>query len=83
MIIDILQGNLRWRAPQPPPLTPGVQLANIEPSICYNVEPSSFGLLPTNPYRNRTSQVTNGNASRLATRSNQLQPSEDCLFLKC
>ncbi|KAF8344962.1 alpha beta-hydrolase [Amanita rubescens] len=74
-------GSLRWRAPQPPASTSGVQFANTQPPICYNIQ-SGFGLAPTNPYINESSQVAAGNAtSRLDKRSAQLQSSEDCLFL--
>jgi hypothetical protein len=60
----------------------GVQFANTEPPICYNIQ-AGFGLAPTNPYINESSQVATGNAtSHLDKRSAQLQSSEDCLFLK-
>lgn len=73
-------GSLRWRAPQPPASTSGVQLANTEAPSCYNLQ-SGYGLAPTNPYRNESSQVVTAN-SRLDERSAQVQSSEDCLFLK-
>jgi len=80
--VQYVTGSLRWRAPQPPASTLGVQFANAEAPSCYNIQ-SGFGLAPTNPYRHETSQVTTGNAtSRLDERTAQLKSSEDCLFLE-
>ncbi|KAF8344952.1 Alpha/Beta hydrolase protein [Amanita rubescens] len=74
-------GSLRWRAPQPPASTSGVQFANAGAPSCYNIQ-SGFGLAPTNPYRYESSQVATENViSRLDERTAQLQFSEDCLFL--
>ncbi|KAF8622796.1 hypothetical protein AX15_006726 [Amanita polypyramis BW_CC] len=65
-------GNLRWRAPQPPAPTPGVQFADTQPSTCYMTQ--SFGKSPTSPFRNGTFQ-TPGSSSDTPSSS------EDCLFL--
>src|SRR6266576_2262244 len=74
-----VSGRLRWRAPQPPATTLGVQFANAEAPSCYNIQ-SGYGLAPSNPYRNESSQ---GNATpHFDERTAQLQLSEDCLFLE-
>ncbi|KAJ7104745.1 Alpha/Beta hydrolase protein [Mycena epipterygia] len=48
-------GDLRFRAPQPPALIPGVQQTKEQPNQCWQVEID--GLAPTNPFRTRA--VTN------------------------
>ncbi|KAJ7235638.1 alpha beta-hydrolase [Mycena haematopus] len=47
-------GNLRFRAPQPPVIMTGVQLATTEPNECLQ---ASDGLSPTNPLETRATQI--------------------------
>ncbi|KAJ7894162.1 Alpha/Beta hydrolase protein [Mycena olivaceomarginata] len=47
-------GDLRWRAPQAPANTSGVQLATSQPSACFQ---SSTGQSPTNPFQGRATQI--------------------------
>ena len=64
---------------QLPSYTPGVQLANKQPSMCFQ---AGVGLAPKTPFRNA---VPNTNSTRrLETRSGltELTGSEDCHFLK-
>ncbi|KAF8630785.1 hypothetical protein AX15_002716 [Amanita polypyramis BW_CC] len=67
-------GSLRWRAPQPPAPTAGIQLANTPPFTCYNAAPE--GTAPTNPFRDGTFRMGNSEGSLDVPPS-----SEDCLFL--
>ncbi|EPS94949.1 hypothetical protein FOMPIDRAFT_1169187 [Fomitopsis schrenkii] len=60
-------GELRWRAPQTPTTTAGVQQATEQPNECYQ---SNNGLSSTNPYRS---------SSSLEKRA--VSQDEDCLFL--
>ncbi|KAJ7149255.1 Alpha/Beta hydrolase protein [Mycena crocata] len=43
-------GDLRFRAPQPPAIVPGVQDATVQPNQCFQ---TSKGLSPTNPLETR------------------------------
>ena len=61
-------GELRWRAPQTPTTTAGVQQETEQPNECYQ---SNDGTSSTNPYR--TSQGLERRA---------VSQDEDCLFLK-
>lgn len=61
-------GELRWRAPQTPTTTAGVQQATEQPNECYQADD---GTSSTNPYR--TSQGLERRA---------VSQDEDCLFLK-
>ena len=62
-------GELRWRAPQTPTTTAGVQQATEQPNECYQADD---GTSSTNPYR--TTQSIEKRA---------VSEDEDCLFLKC
>ncbi|EDR10347.1 uncharacterized protein LACBIDRAFT_317144 [Laccaria bicolor S238N-H82] len=59
-------GTLRWREPQAPATTSGVQLANSQPNQCYQ---STLGVAPSSPFR----------TSAVSRRDTPI--SEDCLFL--
>ncbi len=61
-------GDLRFRAPQNPPVLDGVQQATTEPQQCLQ---AGSGNSPSNP--NPTTSL----------RSRATQDPEDCLFLKC
>ncbi|KXN84321.1 Lipase 4 [Leucoagaricus sp. SymC.cos] len=63
-------GSLRWREPQPPRTTPGLQLANIEPDSCWQ---TGSGTQPTTPFP----RSSNNNREKRAAPPS----SEDCLFL--
>ncbi|KAF5358812.1 hypothetical protein D9758_008541 [Tetrapyrgos nigripes] len=60
-------GDLRFRAPQPPPAISGVQQADTRPPECFQ---ASRGLNPVNPF-------VNGTVEKRQT----VQQTEDCLFL--
>lgn len=62
-------GDLRWRSPQTPTTTAGVQTATEQPNQCYQAEQ---GTAATNPYRSSSS----------ALESRAVSQDEDCLFLK-
>ncbi|KAJ7651188.1 Alpha/Beta hydrolase protein [Roridomyces roridus] len=47
-------GDLRFRAPAPPLITPGVQLATVQPNECMQ---SGDGISPTNPLKARAASV--------------------------
>ncbi|KAJ7692080.1 Alpha/Beta hydrolase protein [Mycena rosella] len=47
-------GDLRFRAPQPPANTTGVQQATVEPNECFQ---AATGLAPTNPLETRATQI--------------------------
>ncbi|KAF8886048.1 Alpha/Beta hydrolase protein [Gymnopilus junonius] len=64
-------GSLRFRAPASPAFTAGVQLANTEPSMCFQ---ASDGAAATNPFHP-------GSSSSLTARAAEAGQSEDCLFL--
>lgn len=70
LILSLL-GDLRWRAPQTPTSTAGVQQATEEPAVCYQ---ASYGISKTNPYRNASTGTLTKRAG--------VTESEDCLFLK-
>ncbi|KAJ3568627.1 hypothetical protein NP233_g5589 [Leucocoprinus birnbaumii] len=64
-------GTFRWKEPQPPKSTPGVQPANTLPNQCLQ---GAIGLQPSSPLNPR---------SHTRRQSADLLPqSEDCLFLK-
>ncbi|KAK1221636.1 hypothetical protein PQX77_015551 [Marasmius sp. AFHP31] len=64
-------GDLRWRAPSPPPNVADIQQADTEPPRCFQ---SHFGASPTNPFPPAEGR------SDLAKREPS-GTSEDCLFL--
>ena len=70
-------GSQRFREPQLPLYTPGVQLANKHPPECLQAK---GGTAPKTPFRNADSSLIR----RLETRvdSGLSAGSEDCLFLK-
>ena len=73
-------GSQRFREPQLPSYTPGVQLANKQPSQCPQ---AGFGTAPKSPFRNGVPNTSP--TRRFETRSDsstELESSEDCLFLK-
>ncbi|KAF9000854.1 Alpha/Beta hydrolase protein [Cyathus striatus] len=69
-------GTFRFRAPQPPEITPGIQQADAFSSQCFSGP--TTGVNPVNPFRT-------GTISTSTTQSTPLNPeagiSEDCLFL--
>ncbi|KAF4613473.1 hypothetical protein D9613_008007 [Agrocybe pediades] len=72
-------GALRFSAPAPPSSTPGVQLANTQPPICFQTGP--WGLSSTSPFPQQ-----NGTSARLPVMdggegNSDPRFSEDCLFL--
>ncbi|KAJ3561270.1 hypothetical protein NP233_g10298 [Leucocoprinus birnbaumii] len=69
-------GSLRWREPQSPETTPGVQLANTPPSICMQAVSENFGESTISPFL----RTKNATVHRRST-PEILPPSEDCLFL--
>ena len=73
-------GSRRFGEPQLPSYTPGVQLANKQPSECFQ---AGKGAAPKTPFRNA---VLNTSPSRSlgprSVSSTELESSEDCLFLK-
>ena len=71
-------GSRRFSEPQLPSYTPGVQLANKQPSECFQ---AGVGTAPKTPFRNA---VPNLNTSLTSVNSTELaiEGSEDCLFLK-
>ncbi|KAF8801557.1 alpha/beta-hydrolase [Phlegmacium glaucopus] len=72
-------GFLRFREPQLPSYTPGVQLANKQPSQCLQ---AVVGATPKSPFRNVDSTIPN--TKRLQNRNLDVslpEASEDCLFL--
>ena len=72
----IKTGSQRFREPQLPSYTPGVQLANKEPPQCFQ---AGMATAPKTPFRNTSP------TKRFETRSDsstELESSEDCLFLK-
>ena len=76
-------GSRRFRGPQPPSYTPGVQLANKQPSECFQ---ASSGTAPESPFRN-ISSTRPAPSRRLEARTPRVdlsmrESSEDCLFLK-
>ena len=73
-------GSWRFGEPQLPLYTPGVQLANKQPSQCFQAKE---GTAPKTPFRNATLNISP--TRRLETRgvsSTELESTEDCLFLK-
>ena len=68
-MFTIRTGSLRFREPQLPSYTPGVQLANKEPPECWQ---AGMGTAPKTPFRDTS----------LKTRATEPESSEDCLFLK-
>ena len=73
-------GSLRFREPQLPSHTPGVQLANKQPSQCFQ---AGFGTAPKTPFRNAVPNT--GSTRRFEIRSDsstEPESSEDCLFLE-
>ncbi|KAH9833434.1 alpha/beta-hydrolase [Rhodofomes roseus] len=64
----VIYGHLRWRAPQTPTATTGVQPATEQPNECY--QSALNGQSSTNPYRTATLQKRAG-----------VTQDEDCLFL--
>ena len=74
-------GSRRFREPQVPSYTPGVQLASKQPPECFQAP--GFGNAPKTPFRNAVPNTSP--TRRFETRSvssNELESSEDCLFLK-
>ncbi|KAG7094306.1 hypothetical protein E1B28_007908 [Marasmius oreades] len=68
-------GKNRWRAPQAPPNTSGVQLANANPLMCLQ---APTGAASTNPY----SSIPHSAISQLKVQTRQTPGTgEDCLFL--
>ncbi|KAJ7624940.1 Alpha/Beta hydrolase protein [Roridomyces roridus] len=47
-------GDLRFRAPQSPAFTPGVEIANVQPNECMQ---AAKGISPTNPLERRATEV--------------------------
>ena len=72
--LTVRSGSLRFREPQLPLYTPGVQLADKAPPECWQ---AGMGRAPKTPFRD-TSSLT----KRLETRAIEPESSEDCLFLK-
>ena len=70
-------GSRRFREPELPSFTPGVQLANKQPSECFQAAP---GAAPNTPFRNAVPNTSP--TRRLSARSTDSEGSEDCLFLK-
>ena len=73
-------GSRRFREPQLPSYTPGVQLANKQPSQCFQ---ATGGSAPKTPFRNAV--PNSSSIRRFETRSDsstEIESSEDCLFLK-
>ena len=73
-------GSRRFREPQLPSYTPGVQLADNQPSGCFQ---AAFGTAPKTPFRNAVPNTSS--TRRFETRSDsstELESSEDCLFLR-
>lgn len=66
---QIMAGELRWRAPQPPDDVVGVQNATVMPNECVQ---AAVGVSGTNPFEPQSKSL----AKRDVTAS------EDCLFLK-
>jgi Carboxylesterase family len=80
IIVYSFTGSWRFREPQLPSYTPGVQLANKQPSECLQ---AGVGLAPKTPFRNTV--LDTSPTRRLETRSvnsTELTGSEDCLFFK-
>lgn len=71
-IFHYFVGFFRWREPQPPEVTPGVQLANTFPNTCWL---GSYGTQLVSPF-SRAGAYTRRQIPRAPL------PSEDCLFLK-
>ncbi|KZT64879.1 alpha/beta-hydrolase [Daedalea quercina L-15889] len=74
-------GDLRWRAPQTPTTTAGVQQATAQPNECYQAD---YGNSSTNPYR--TPSLQTPDSSTINYRTSILEKrvvvqDEDCLFL--
>ncbi|KAF5360988.1 hypothetical protein D9756_005145 [Leucocoprinus leucothites] len=63
---------MRWREPQPPQSTPGVQLADTPPYTCMQ---AGNGANKVSPF------LDNNSVSRRETSPKVPPPSEDCLFL--
>ena len=74
-----MTGSRRFREPQLPSYTPGVQLANKEPSECLQ---AGTGTAPKTPFHNTVPDTSP--IRRLETRDSLgvSGGSEDCLFLK-
>ena len=81
--LSLTTGSLRFREPQLPSYTTGVQLANTQPSQCFQ---AGEGTAPKTPFRNANYTVPYTSLTRrLETRSIDVTvpgTSEDCLFLK-
>ncbi|KZT64880.1 alpha/beta-hydrolase [Daedalea quercina L-15889] len=74
-------GDLRWRAPQTPTTSSGVQQATAQPHECYQ---SPIGNSSTNPYRTSPPQGSNSSTTSLGTpalEKRAVTQDEDCLFL--
>ena len=74
-VITLKTGSRRFREPQLPSYTPGVQLANKGPPMCWQ---AGMATAPKTPFRNT---IVSSNTKRLETRD-EPDSSEDCLFLK-
>ena len=74
-----ITGSRRFREPQLPSYTPGVQLANKQPSECLQ---AGIGTAPKTSFRNAVPDTSP--IRRLETRDSLgvSGDSEDCLFLK-
>ena len=74
-------GSRRFREPQVPSYTPGVQLANKQPPQCFQAP--GFGTASKTPFPNAVPNTSP--TRRFETRSvssTEHESSEDCLFLK-
>jgi Carboxylesterase family len=69
-----ITGSRRFRDPQLPSYTPGVQIANKQPSECLQ---AGIGTAPKTPFRNTDTSPTETRVSLGVSGG-----SEDCLFLK-
>jgi carboxylesterase type B len=67
-------GSSRFKAPAAPATTPGVQVANAEPSMCFG---ASSGVAGTTPFRASSALRREKRAADAADAG----PSEDCLFV--
>ena len=72
--LTVRSGSLRFREPQLPSYTPGVQLADKAPPECWQAE---MGRAPKTPFRDTSLTI-----KRFETRAIEPESSEDCLFLK-
>ena len=70
-------GSRRFRGPQLPPYTSGVQLANEQPSECFQ---AWFGSAPESPFRINKNSTNPSSSPKVQL--NLPGGSEDCLFLK-